>query len=110
MKIIPLLLELLSDLISFDPVYAEIMKNLLGIVVITKDLKGAGEMAKLLQYRCRFVTLDGDVVNSGGSMTGGALKKNSSSLLSRKSELDDLKEKLVDMEIKTSKLEELVKH
>ena len=57
----------------------------------------------------RFVTLDGDVVNSGGSMTGGALKKNSSSLLSRKSELDDLKERLADMEIKTSKLEELVK-
>ena len=64
-----------SDLISFDPVYTEIMKNLLGLVVITKDLKGAGEMAKLLQYRCRFVTLDGDVVNSGGSMTGGALKE-----------------------------------
>ena len=50
------------------------MKNLLGLVVITKDLKGASEMAKLLQYRCRFVTLDGDVVNPGGSMTGGALK------------------------------------
>ena len=42
-------------------------------------------------------------------MTGGALKKNSSSLLSRKSELDDHKERLADMEIKTSKLEELVK-
>ena len=99
-----------SDLISFDPAYSEIMKNLLGLVVITKDLKGAGEMAKLLQYRCRFVTLDGDVVNSGGSMAGGALKKNSTSLLSRKSELDELKARLLDMELKTSKLEVLVKH
>ena len=105
----PAFVGIASDLISFNPVYTEIMKNLLGLVVITKDLKGAGEMAKLLQYRCRFVTLDGDVVNSGGSMTGGALKKNSSSLLSRKSELDDHKDKLVDMEIKTCKLEELVK-
>ena len=63
-----------------------------------------------LQYRCRFVTLEGDVVNAGGSMTGGAVKqKNSSSLLSRKSELDELKAKIADMEIKTSKLEEQVK-
>ena len=99
-----------SDLISFDPSYAEIMKSLLGLVVITKDLKGAGEMAEILQYRCRFVTLDGDIVNAGGSLTGGALKKNSTSLLSRKSELDDLKARLLDMELKTSKLEVLVKH
>ena len=77
-------------------------------MVITKDLKGADEMAKVLQYRMRFVTLEGDVVNSGGSMTGGALKKNTSSLLSRKSELDELKNKLVDMEMKTQ-IEELVK-
>ena len=105
----PAFVGVASNLISFNPMYSEIVKNVLGLVVITKDLKGAGEMAKLLQYRCRFVTLDGDVVNSGGSMTGGALKKNSSSLLSRKSELDELKERLADMEIKTSKLETLVK-
>jgi chromosome segregation protein len=105
----PAFVGVASNLISFNPMYSEIVKNVLGLVIVTKDLKGAGEMAKLLQYRCRFVTLDGDVVNSGGSMTGGALKKNSSSLLSRKSELDELKERLADMEIKTSKLETLVK-
>lgn len=97
------------DLISFDPKYQGIITNLLGTVVITKDLKGANEMAKLLQYRCRFVTLDGDLVNAGGSMTGGAVKQNTTSLLSRKTELDELKAKMANMNEKTAKLEEKVK-
>ncbi len=98
-----------SNLISFHSKYEEVITNLLGTVVITKDLKGANEMAKLLQYRCRFVTLDGDVVNAGGSMTGGTLKQNTTSLLSRKTELDELKSKMADMNGKTAKLEERVK-
>jgi chromosome segregation protein len=98
-----------ADLIQFGAEYEEVILNLLGNVIITKDLKGANEIAKLLQYRSRLVTLDGDIVNPGGSMTGGALKQKSSSLLSRKGELDDLKTKLIDMEDKTSKLELLVK-
>lgn len=98
-----------ASLISFDNKYADVFQNLLGNVIITKDLKGANELAKILQYRSRFVTLDGDVVNPGGSMTGGALKQKSTSLLTRKSELDDLKSKIANMEEKTSKLESLVK-
>jgi len=98
-----------SDMIGYSSVYGEVVKNLLGMVVITKNLKGANEMAKLLGYRCRFVTLDGDLVNAGGSMTGGAVKQNSSSLLSRKSELDGIKGKLADMESKTANLEAEIK-
>ncbi|WHY79308.1 chromosome segregation protein SMC [Neobacillus sp. WH10] len=97
------------SLVKFDPKYAEVMNNLLGNVVITKDLKGANELAKILQYRCRLVTLDGDIVNPGGSMTGGATKQKSSSLLTRKGELDNLKEKLIVMEDKTTDLESVVK-
>ncbi|MCB6745984.1 hypothetical protein, partial [Anaerostipes hadrus] len=59
--------------------------------------------------RYRIVTLDGDVVNPGGSMTGGASKQNSVSLLSRKSELEALKEKLAGMEKTTMALETEVK-
>ncbi|AGK53050.1 chromosome segregation protein SMC [Bacillus sp. 1NLA3E] len=98
-----------SSLIRYDTKYQEIITNLLGNVVITKDLKGANELAKILQYRCRFVTLDGDVVNPGGSMTGGAVKQKTNSLLSRKGELEELKKKLVDMEEKTAHLENQVK-
>lgn len=97
------------DLVSFNPKYSEVISNLLGNVVITKDLKGANELAKILQYRCRMVTLDGDIVNPGGSMTGGAQKQKTSSLLTRKGELEELKEKLIIMSEKTSSLESHVK-
>ena len=97
------------SLVKFDPKFAEVMSSLLGNVVITRDLKGANELAKILQYRCRMVTLDGDVVNPGGSMTGGAVKQKNSSLLTRKGELEELKEKLIVMEEKTIQLENLVK-
>ncbi|MBY0097610.1 chromosome segregation protein SMC [Mesobacillus maritimus] len=93
------------SLLDFDEKYKEIIFNLLGNVVIAKDLKGANELARSLQYRSRIVTLDGDVVNPGGSMSGGAAKKNASSLLSRKGELEELKGKLVEMEEKTRQLE-----
>ena len=97
------------SLVLFDEKYLEIMNNLLGNVIIAKDLKGANELAKMLQYRVRVVTLDGDIVNPGGSMTGGAVKQKSSSLLSRKTELEDLKSKLLIMEEKTAEIERAVK-
>ena len=97
------------SLVSFDGRYGDVMNNLLGNVVVAKELKGANDLAKLLQYRVRIVTVDGDVVNPGGSMTGGAIKQKSTSLLSRKAELDELKNKLVIMEEKTASLEQTVK-
>ncbi|SEM47129.1 condensin subunit Smc [Mesobacillus persicus] len=93
------------SLIEFNDKYREVIHNLLGNMVVAKDLKGANELARMLQYRSRIVTLDGDVVNPGGSMSGGAAKKNASSLLSRKGELEELKLKLSEMEEKTNQLE-----
>ncbi|MCM3665661.1 chromosome segregation protein SMC [Mesobacillus subterraneus] len=98
-----------ADLIQFDQKYADVVKSLLGNIVVARDLKGANEIARILQYRSRIVTLEGDVVNSGGSMTGGAVKQKSSSLLSRKGELEDLTKKLAEMEEKTGLLETRVK-
>jgi chromosome segregation protein len=98
-----------SSLIQFDSKFQDVITNLLGNVVITTDLKGANELAKLLQYRSRIVTLEGDIVNPGGSMTGGGSKQKTNSLLSRKGELEELKEKIADMEVKTDKLEKQVK-
>lgn len=98
-----------SQLIGYDVKYTSIMNNLLGTVIITRDLKGANEMARQLGFRYRIVTLEGDVVNPGGSMTGGGTKGKNYSLLSRKGELEDLKAKLPLMEEKTAKLEHEVK-
>ncbi|WML31840.1 chromosome segregation protein SMC [Neobacillus sp. OS1-32] len=97
------------SLVQFEKKYSDVMNNLLGSVVVTTDLKGANELAKILQYRIRVVTLDGDVVNPGGSMTGGAVKQKTSSLLTRKGELEELTKKLAIMEDKTASLEQTVK-
>ncbi|GKU82441.1 chromosome segregation protein SMC [Niallia sp. NCCP-28] len=99
-----------ADLISYDSKYKEIIGSLLGNVVITKDLKGANEMAKLLQYRSRFVTLDGEIVNPGGSMTGGAIKQKSASILTRKGELEELKQKIFEMEKTSLKWEDQLRN
>ncbi|MDQ0879615.1 chromosome segregation protein SMC [Peribacillus sp. V2I11] len=98
-----------SSLIQYDDRHAAIAENLLGTVMITTDLKGANDLAKMMQHRFRFVTLEGDIVNPGGSMTGGALKQKTTSLLSRKTELEELHQKLDAMEAKTNQLEKQVK-
>ncbi|WP_335870689.1 chromosome segregation protein SMC [Bacillus sp. 2205SS5-2] len=98
-----------AELIEFEEKYQPVISSLLGTVVITKDLKGANEIAKLTSFRYRMVTLDGDVVNPGGSMTGGTMKQKSNSLLTRKGELEDIKEKLMKMEEQTHQREYSVK-
>jgi chromosome segregation protein len=106
----PSFIGIASDLIRFDGKFVDIILNLLGNVIVSRDLKGANELAKTLQYRVRIVTLEGDLVNPGGSMTGGAVKQKSTSLLSRKAELEDLKNKIVEMDSKTTNLEQQVKN
>lgn len=63
----------------------------------------------MLGHRYRIVTLDGDVVNPGGSMTGGGVKKKNNSLLSRNREIETLTKQLVEMEEKTTILEKETK-
>lgn len=91
-----------DQLVNYSEGYQIIVENLLGNIIVAKDLKGANEMAARLQYKFRFVTLDGDVVNAGGSLTGGSVKQQSS-LFTRKAELEQLNIKLVELE--TSVLE-----
>ncbi|GAA0331581.1 chromosome segregation protein SMC [Bacillus carboniphilus] len=98
-----------SDIVSFNPKFSAVIKNLLGNVLVTNDLKSANDIARTVDFRFRIVTLEGDVVNPGGSMTGGATRQKTSSVLSRKQELDELTEKLQVMEEKTLKLENHVK-
>lgn len=96
-----------SSLVKTQGEYQVIVDNLLGSTIIARDLKGANELAKIVGHRFRVVTLEGDVVNPGGSMTGGMVKQNATSLLTRKNELEELSAKLIEMEEKTKGLEEL---
>lgn len=79
-----------SELIAYEERYAGIVGNLLGNVVIAQTLEHANRIAARLGYRYRVVTLEGDVVNAGGSMSGGSLQKKNVSLLGRGRQIDEL--------------------
>ncbi|MDQ0091707.1 chromosome segregation protein [Paenibacillus anaericanus] len=79
-----------AELVNYDARYADIVGSLLGNVVFASDLECANKMAARCQYRFRIVTLEGDVVNAGGSMTGGSQHRKNSNLLGRKRQLDQL--------------------
>ena len=68
-------LGIASELVSFSENVAPVMQNLLGAIVIARDLDSANLLARQLRYQVRIVSLDGDVMNAGGSMTGGATKQ-----------------------------------
>ena len=79
-----------SELVRFDPVYEQIVWNLLGRTVVAETLSDAVRMSKNNGNRLRIVTLDGQMIHAGGSMTGGSSAKNSG-ILSRANELEKLK-------------------
>ncbi|MGB8957251.1 MAG: chromosome segregation protein SMC [Tumebacillaceae bacterium] len=89
-----------AELVQCDPKYQAIVDNLLGSVLVAKTIADANALARLLQYRIRIVTLDGDVVNPGGSMSGGSVQKKGTSLLGRTREIEEMEEKLKGMEQK----------
>lgn len=82
-----------SELVTYPETIQMIVENLLGPILIAEDLESANALARALQFRYRIVSLDGDVMNAGGSMTGGATKRgNQSNLFGQTNELQQLKE------------------
>ncbi|MBO5142912.1 MAG: chromosome segregation protein SMC [Clostridia bacterium] len=79
-----------SDLIDYDKKYEQIIFSLLGRTVIVKDMDEAIKIAKKNKYSFRIVTLDGDILNASGQMTGGSVFKKTTSILSRSREIDEL--------------------
>ena len=98
-----------ADLVSFDPKYRNIVLNLLGRTVIAEDIDAAIAMARQFKNRFRIVTLDGQVMNAGGSMTGGSVNKDAG-ILSRANELERLtaqeKQLLSQREAEQARLQE----
>ena len=78
-----------DQLVQFDPRYRAVFSNLLGRVAVMEDLDAAIAAARRYGYRFRIVTLDGQVLNPGGSMTGGSASR-SAGILSRANELERL--------------------
>lgn len=86
-----------SDLVSYDNKYSEIIRWLLGRTAVAEDIDSAIVIAKKYSYRFRIVTLDGQVINAGGSMTGGSRVQNAG-ILSRGNEIERLKGSLASMQ------------
>ncbi len=92
-----------SDLVECDEKYREIIKYLLGGAVVAEDIDFAASIAKKFGYRIKVVTLDGQVINPGGSLTGGSLIKNAG-LLSRASDIAKIEEDIKKLESKANEL------
>ncbi len=79
-----------DSLVSCDEKFLGIIRNLLGATLVYDNIDNASTMAKATGYKTRIVTLDGQIINAGGSFTGGSAKRDSG-MLTRKSETEKLK-------------------
>ena len=79
-----------DNLIETNPKYQNVIKNLLGRIIVVDNLNNGFKISKKLGNTTKIVTLQGDVINAGGSVTGGHISQNQN-LLGRKREIDELK-------------------
>ena len=77
-----------SSLVTFDPLYSSIIENQLGNVLVVKNMDVMNKLGSLVHYRYRIITLDGEILHSGGSISGGSSKNNSSGRLNAKAEVE----------------------
>ena len=82
----------LSDLVTYNKKYKNIIENQLGQTILATDIDAATRLSRLIKNKYRIVTLDGDVVNVGGSMTGGSVYQ-AKSIITTKQELRHTEEK-----------------
>ena len=92
-----------SDLINFDNKYRNIIENILGRTIIIDNIDNAIKFAKENNHKFKVVTLDGEILNPGGSLTGGSLRT-SGNILSRKRLINEYSEKIKSLNIEIENL------
>lgn len=85
------------DLVRYDQKFTAVAESMLGRILLTEDMDSAIEVARLGGYRTRVVTLQGDQVNTGGSLTGGSIKGQNSGLIGRAREIEELSAKVKEL-------------
>ena len=88
-----------SELVSFDPRFDHVIGYMLGRTAVFRDLDAATETARATGYRIRIVTLDGQLINAGGSFTGGSVKRDSG-MLTRSAEIERMTDDITRAELK----------
>ena len=86
-----------KELIKYSPEYENIMSNLLDRVIVVDDINSGTELARKTEHTYKIVTLEGELFNPGGSVTGGSISKKTAGIFSRGREIADLKDSLKDM-------------
>ena len=104
----PSFLGVLSDIIKYNKKYTNIIKNQFGNIILTDNLDSANYLSKLIDNKYRIITLDGDQVNVGGSITGGS-HKTVRTLISAKQDLVNLERKVDIINEEKDKTEEDIK-
>ena len=94
-----------SDLIKFDKRYEQIILNLLGRTVIVDNMQNAINLSKENNNTFRIITLEGDIINVSGSMTGGSIAKKTVNILGRSKEIEQLKQEIEKIKNKIEKIE-----
>ena len=99
---------LAAELVTYDPKYEGVVRSLLGRIAVAEDLDYAVSIARRYGYKFRVVTLDGQVVNAGGSLTGGSSIR-SAGLLSRRGEIERIQSQANELAAKAAEARELWK-
>ena len=94
--------DIASNLVKYDTKYRNIVLSLLGTIIVVDNIDNANLISKKLKNRYKVVTMNGEVVNIGGSITGGSLKK--SSILSERYELENV---IKDIDVLDSEIKEI---
>ncbi len=90
-------LGLASEIVNYNSKYEKVISYLLGRILIVENMDKASVIAKKYNYKYKIVTLQGEVFNSGGSLTGGSLKNQSGNLFSRTREMKEVEDKLTSL-------------
>ncbi|MDD6143732.1 MAG: chromosome segregation protein SMC [bacterium] len=95
-----------SELCSYDPMYQGVVENLLGRTVVAQDLESGIAIMRAGNHAFRLVTLQGDVMHSGGSMTGGSIQQKAQNLLGREREMKELADQLNEITARAQKAQQ----
>lgn len=98
-------LGIASDLVKTDKKFQNIILNLLGRTVVVENIENAINCAKVNNYSFKIVTLEGDIINPSGAITGGSVQKKTVNILGRKAEIQRLEKEIQRID---KKLEEIV--
>ena len=94
-----------SDLVQFDKKYEQIVLSLIGKTLIVDNMENAIKIARKNSYSFKVITLDGDVVNPSGMITGGSIAKKTVNILGRGRQIEELQKEITDLENKKKNME-----